>query len=588
MTRITSRVSRTSLGVGRSPARARVVALTILAVLAGLALITTTSAAGARGGSSGHGAAKTTSAGRRVAVGSPVAGFRSANAGVTDAALWIAGKVGGGLFDYAKSKALTEVLKHLGLADPTTRDLENHLVAIENQLSDLKADLDRGLQQLTEAQKATHYDLLVGKVDTLKGIVATTENTLLDVLKFAADPGKKEYVEAQLAKYVYPNIKDLRTTWEGNPVVRNFILGSSSGTSSAYKVLSDVVTGSPAKIFTWRESAYMNGLFRSALDLQAIQFNLIVQVRTAEGVPASTIYEQDAESYLGSEANLRRFLNDPHASMPASGWLHDELSVQRTQLPAGTMIDTRTGLMWSTDVPGGSRLQTLVVGGKGVPVCTGVGDQSSACVTDPHYSLGPTQPAWVPPRWPGSPADHLAKSIATGSLGGAQEWSIPTPDQLKSLFATYRPSVDGPAQAWLEARSGGDPGCEPQRIMGEAASHPASCLWPNGSLWSADSKQLIGDVRQYNCTSDGSCYPPGGKVMRRIPYGWHFDMFDLASATTSGCDLVAPTVDWSQFKDGGSYTYTGPSVHPAGSHSCAGGLVLTRKLKPDEQGRYYF
>lgn len=498
--------------------------------------------------------------------------------------MWIAEQVGGSIVSYAKSKALAEVTKRLGIADPTTADLENHLVAIQNQLTDLKADLDKGLQQLKEEQTKLDYDLLVQKVDTLKGIVATTENTLIDVLK---DPSRKDYAKDQLSKYVYPNVLALRNAWEGNPVIRNFLLGGSSGSSSAYKVLSNMITGSRDKIFTWRDSAYMDSLFRSALDLQAVQFNLIVQMRIAEDTSPATVYQQDAKEYLGSEESAKQFF-EGHASMPASGWLHEELVAERKQLPKGAMVDTRTGLMWSTDIPGGSRTLTLNAGGKGVPVCTGEGDQAAACVGDPHYSLGPTQPAWNPPRWPGSAAEELAKGLAAQSLGSAQDWNIPTLDQVKSLFSTYQ-SSKGSAQAWLEARSGGEASkCAPQSSLGQGSENPDACLWPQGPLWTSQLNEIVGEVREVNCTSEGSCQPPGGKVVARIPYGWHFDMFDLGKNGIGTCDLVTPTVDWSRYKDHGSYSYWGPKAHPDGTQHCTAGLVLVRKLSDQEQSQYYF
>ena len=461
--------------------------------------------------------------------------------------------------------------------------LKQQLDAIQGQLHDLQKTMDLALQVATETEAAT----LAANVKSLRDTVMAAQGDLMEAFSYAGQPSKKAVVEERIAqvKAAVDGMLKAKTL-----VVPEAILGSAitPGVPSLYQVLGKVMTHNHQYIFTWRDSAALDNVFQYLTYLQALQYNLIVQVFTMEGSSPDQIYQRFSQDYLGDRSSFSFTATDVSYT-PARGWLHDELAAELTRVPAGLMIDTRTGLEWSTDVPGGARDFTLNRGGPGVPQCPpdGHSEPPPACVTDPHYSLGPTQKEWTQQRYPGSPADQLANALTARGYGVASSWNLPTTDQLDSLFTGYSKS-DGSAKQWLEQRSN-DPKpatCTPVTAGADAAVKSSdTCLWPATTMWPVPARasdtpggQLIKNV--YGCHGSGLSYRCDA-LYRSFPYGWRYEFLSTTAGSNVTCDLVTPVLRWDHHDSSPS----GPTWNPPGSASCSGALVLVRQLAGE---RYYF
>lgn len=461
--------------------------------------------------------------------------------------------------------------------------LKQQLDAIQGQLHDLQNTMNLALQAAQETKAAT----LAADVKALRDKVMIAEGDLMEAFSYAGRADKKAVIAERLGQ-----VKTAVDTFlkEKTLVIPEAILGSAvtPDVPSFYQALSDVLTHTHQYIFTWRSSAALDNVFQYLVYLQALQYNLIVQVFTLEGSDPAQIYERFSQPYLGDKSSFSFSATDVTYT-PKQGWLHDELVAELTPVPAGLMIDARTGLEWSTDVPGGARDFTLQRGGPGVPQCPADGhsDPPPACVTDPHYSLGPTQQGWTPPRFPDSPADKLATTLAVQRFGAATTWNLPTTQQLDTLFAGYKKS-DGSAKQWLEQHSNNPKPSTCSAVTpggAVAVKNPDTCLWPDGTMWPAPAPasgtpggQLIKNV--YGCHGSGLSYRCD-VLYRSFPYGWHYEFLSIREGSNVTCDLVTQTLRWDHHDSSPS----GPTWDPPGAASCSGALVLVRQLAGE---RYYF
>jgi hypothetical protein len=481
------------------------------------------------------------------------------------------------------STVLLEFFNQGGAKTAQLDALKQQLDAIQAQIHDLQNTMDAALKIAEQTRAIT----LAADVKALRDKVLSANADLLEAFGYAGRPDKKGRADEL--------VKDVKGAVDGylkekTLVVPEAILGSAvtPRTSSLYEALSDVFTHSHKDIFTWRDSVALDNVFQYLVDLQALQYNLIVQVFVMENSDANVIYQRFSEPYLGDKGSFK-FTTTDVTYLPTKGWLHDELANELTRVPQGLMVDTHTGLEWSTDVPTGAREPfTLQPAGPGFPQCPkdGVSDPPPACITDPRYSLGPTYPETG--RWPDSPADQVAKSLESRGYGKAAEWKLPTTQQLDTLFDTHSPN-GGSAKTWLEARSHNpNPAtCKPVTAGGDVAiKDPATCLWLANKLWPVNwpasdtpGGQLIKDV--YGCHGSGLSYRCD-VLYRRFPYGWQYQFVSLTEGSRERCDLVTQTLAW-QHHDS---VPSGPTWNPPGSASCSGALVLVRQLQPSE--RYYF
>lgn len=489
--------------------------------------------------------------------------------------VWVTKEIGGALLPPPASKAFAFILDIAagGKKSDPLEQMNNKLNEIKSSLDQLHQKVDQVLKEVTEAQFLTAMQ----DVRRLEGNIWEAQNQFKIVLDNAGNPDKKALVENSIN-----NIKGLVNGPGGLAASYSVIPGAiyRTGTSPkpAYEIFSNLATDNNKALLTWRTSAGIQNFFQYLLNLQSMQFNLIVQVRALEGNDPDSIYATYGKPYLGDRASLAAIIKDK-VPVPSSGSLHDALVTGLQEVPAGAVVDTRSRVEWSTDIPGGARDLTLQRSGPGAPTCTS--PPPVACVTDPHYSLGPTQPAWTPPRWPDSPAAQLAKNLAGRGYGPAEGWDVPTPDQLSTLFTDYQ-STQGSAKTWLEKRSGtaNPAGCKPVTAGGDVAVKDSdSCIWPAADLWPTPSPQLTKDV--YACHGSGLSYRCD--VLRwRFPYGWPYPFLSTTQGSTRTCELVTEKLTW---PNDGDFSPPSGEWRPQGSASCSGALVMVHKLTNE---RYYF
>lgn len=496
------------------------------------------------------------------------------SAGWQSGALWIAEKVAGGLIAGGATKGFNEVLTLL-TGDKTSQQLDeikNKLDSIQNQLDQLQSTMNLILQEVGEI----HYEVLAGPVKTLRNAVDQAEGDFLEDLSLAgkSDPQsqkRREFLTKRIEDAVSGNgglISQLNTIPEA-------ILPSTLTAKPFYRAVSDVVTTLNTKrFFTWRDSDRIDAVYQYLLDLQALQFNLVIQVETLEAAPTATMFSRYVEPYLGDEASFKAFL-DKKTPTPTKGQLHNELGAQLTPLPRGVVLETTNHLEWSVDVPGGAEQKFLDAYGVGVPLCTTQAfPPGPSCVQDPHDTIGPNQPNW--PRNPNSPAGQLASHMEALGYGAAAQWQVPLMSDLQSLQAGWK-SSDGSLNNWLQTQMGADPTkCKPVTAgTNEAISDWNACVWPKYPFtWSSDywgTKQEIKDDE--------------GDVVRTYIYGFGFNMYNTDNGATVQCHIFTKKLDWSDLH----YSYTtprGPTMDLAPTGSCGGPLLLVRVLRPGEQ--FYF
>lgn len=509
-----------------------------------------------------------------AAAGSALAAQANFNLGDAgeEAAKWIAEKIGGGIIGGAAGKGFNEVLALIA-GDKTSAALDEikaKLDQIKQQLDQLQNTMNQALQEIVK----TEYAVLAQRVQDLRDRVLGAQRDFQEALSYAGQADKKQVMDQRIA-----SVEDKVNTSGGladrYPVVPESIIPGMFAPKPLYQALSNVVTrANTKKFFTWRDSAAIDNVFQYLLYLQALQFNLIAQVRTKEGSAPDQIYEGFGKPFLGDKASFQEFL-DKKVPTPTSGSLHDELAMRLKQVPGGALIQMQGNQMWSFDVQGGARESLSVPpSGPGSPVCTGSGFKSRVtCLDDPSAKVGSD---------PGSPASQLAANLARAGLGAADQWNLPAMGQMTSLLAGWTPQ-QGPAKAWLEAQAGSDPAkCKPVKPgTGEAVSDPNTCFWPAGTYWSDDfsfseqhidwkppQQALISDVRVYTS-------------------GWTARFFNISDSSQPQCSLSATKLDWNDL-DGLDYQFRpqGKSMDLQSAPACGGAMSLVRAVPAGEQ--YYF
>ena len=516
--------------------------------------------------------------------GRPVGSLPLANPvlkiGGAAAAKWIAEKIGGGLISGIAGKGLNLVMAQLGLGDRTSAQLEElraKLDEISVQLTQLQNTMNVALQEIEKTQ----YAVLARKFKDLRDTVLAAQGDFDEALGYAGQPDKQATIDRLIS-----NVED-KVNKTGGLVDQVRVVPESIGPpdtltpKTMYQALSNVITGSK-KFYTWRDSDALDEVYQYMLYIQALQFDLIAQVRTAQGSSGDVIYERFGKPYLGDKASFQKFL-DKQTPIPTMGALHDELGYELTQLPKGSVLDLPTGELWSIDVPGGAQHFELAPSGPGYPVCTT--GYPPACLTDPHFSVGGTDTHENPPRAPRSPAALLADKLAAAGYGPADQWNLPSVSELASLLSGWTPS-EGSAKAWLEKRSGSDPAtCKPVTPgSGDATSDPKTCVWPAGYLWSDTWRSTDQQIDQQDVDSRSWFRA------RYYVYGWGFRFLSIDNGSQPECFLFTKKIDWSDLggPDAPSYDF-----NPAGysrdwpdTQGCGGTMMLVRKTTG--QDRYYF
>jgi len=345
----------------------------------------------------------------------------------TSAAIWLAKEIGGGLLGAAAGKGFSEVMALLE-GDKTSEKLDAlkaQLDEIKGQLTHLQDTMNLALQEIEKTQ----YAVLALRVKTLKDSILAAQGDFVEALSYAGQPDKKATIKT-LLDHVKEDVNGNGGLVQGVGILREAIGPPDALTpKTMYQALSNVLTESNTKkFFTWRDSASLDGVYQYLLYLQAIQFNLIIQVRTAEGSSTDQMYERFVQPYLGDRTTFQAFV-DGKTLTPSVGSLHDELGFELSQLPAGVVLDIQSNTEWSVDVPGGAQTLSMKAEGPGVPTC--YKGFPPVCVTDPHYSIGGAWPTTTPPVSAGSPqaqlADHLraAMAVATGGEGWQPSPSTP-------------------------------------------------------------------------------------------------------------------------------------------------------------------
>ncbi len=497
----------------------------------------------------------------------PLAQVADTNLGITgaDAALWIAEKVAGGIIGAAAGKGFNEILAQLG-ADKTSAALD----AIKAKLEQIQAQLDR-LQEtmnvaLQEIEK-TQYAVLVGPVKDLRDRILGAQGDFLEALSYAGKPDKKSTVD-QLIANVRRKVDDPGGLADRVGVVPEAILSGPLTPKPMYQALANVVTkANTTKFFTWRQSAGLDDVFQYLLYLQALQFNLIAQVKTMDGSSTDQIYSRFAEPYLGDRQSFQNFL-DHKVPQPTKGALHDETVAELRRVPEGAVIQVQTGLMWSVDVPGGARDLGLAPSGPGYPVCSKpvppVHDPDPIiCLTRPTITVG------LSPRVPGSPAADLAERLAKSGAGAAAAWTVPTLQQEQGLLAGWDGS--GSPKTFLESQSGSNPAtCKAVRSGGEGLSDPQSCIWPAPFYWSD-----AYDFGWQDITRARIFRSP--EVLRRYNVGWEFHFWNITNNSVGECWLTVKQLNWSN-SFVGDLSPQGPIKDYPPSKGCGGSLVMVRPV----------
>ena len=492
-----------------------------------------------------------------------------------EAAFWIAEKVAGGLVAAVAGKGFNEVLAQLS-QDKTSQQLDaikNELDSIKNQLDQLQNTMNLVLQEVVQ----THFDVLANRVKTLRDDVDAAEGDFLEALSLAGKPDSKARRDI-LTNRIINDVTGSGGLISQLNTIPEAILPSALTSKPFYQVVSNVITtDNTKKFFTWRDSARIDAVYQYLIDLQALQFNLIVQVETLQGASVDTIYSRYVQPYLGDKVSFQAFL-DKKVPAPTVGSLHDELGTALKPLPAGVVLEMSNQLEWSVDVPGGAQQLFLNPSGPGVPVCTTQGfPPGPSCITDPHDTLGPNQPNW--PRNPSSPAGQLAAHMASLGYGTADQWQVPLMSDLTSLQSGWK-SSDGTLNDWLQSQMGADPKtCKPVTAgTSEAISDWSACIWPKYPYtWSSDYWGTTQSIRYENDT------------IRTYIYGWGFNMYNTDDASQVKCFNFTSKLDWGDLVSkygSGELVPTGETMDLPKTTGCGGPLELVRVLRPGDT--YYF
>jgi uncharacterized membrane-anchored protein YhcB (DUF1043 family) len=492
-----------------------------------------------------------------------------------EAAFWIAEKVAGGLVAAVAGKGFNEVLAQI-TGDKTSAQLDaikSELDSIKNQLDQLQNTMNLVLQEVVE----THFDVLAERVKTLRDDVNAAEGDFLEDLSLAGKPDSKARRDI-LTKRIIDDVTGKGGLISQVNTIPEAILPSALTSKPFYHVVSNVTTvDNTKKFFTWRDSARIDAVYQYLIDLQALQFNLIVQVETLQGASVDTMYTRYVQPYLGDKASFQAFL-DKKVPAPTVGSLHDELGAELKPLPPGVVVEMSNRMEWSVDVPGGAQQFFLNASGPGVPVCsTQAFPPGPSCITDPHDTLGPNQPNW--PRNPSSAAGQLAAHMASLGYGTADQWQVPLMSDLTSLQSGWS-SSDGTLNDWLQSQMGANPKtCKPVIAgSGEAISDWNACVWPKYPYtWSSDYWGTTQTIRYENDT------------LRTYIYGWGFNMYNTDDASQVKCFNFTNKLDWSDLVSkygAGELVPTGETMDLPKTTGCGGPLELVRVLRPGDD--YFF
>jgi hypothetical protein len=483
---------------------------------------------------------------------------------------WVGEKVAGGFVAGGGGLLFDGILSLLGgdKPDPTVQAMQKQLGELLGQLTQLQGTMSVALAEIEK----TKYAALAAPAKTLENLVIGAQTDFLDALRLAGDPAHKEALDTAVNN-LKKKVDDAGGLAVSFPVVYQAIVHSSFADKPMYQALSNMVTAANTKLFTWRDSSAIDNVFQYLLGLQALQFNLIVQVRQLEQYPQDVIYQNFVQPLFGDQASLQAYLQTG-APTSETSWLKAELAAELQRVPNGAVVQIPTNLMWSIDMLNGTKHLIVLPSGPGYPSCRGrlpsnyynqqVPVKTTYCLDSPTHSVG------LPPRAPDSPAAVLADHLASQGNGTPDQWNIPTMAQWQGLFSGAT-SPDG----WLEKTSGSDPTtCNADHAgTTNAISDPKSCIWPRVPFWVADTANARTQNEDNFITKD----------YFHFLYAWHFVFFNAANAQHSECLLSTNQLDSSEiagFLDKKIHTLTPTPI------GCGPWLTLVRAIPANE--RYYF
>ena len=442
-----------------------------------------------------------------------------------------------------------------GGTNPQLDEISTKLDQIQTQLGQLQQSVNKILAELPKLD----YDTLVQPVENLERRILGTERRLTEALSYAGKKDKQATIDG-LVHQIEMEVNAPSGLADEFNLIPEAIYGGGLAGNFLYLTLSHVVTSDASKpFFTWRTSARMDAVFQYLLSLQALQFNLVVQVESA--AKSDKILDQFGTPYLGDPEGYKQFV-DGQIPAPTSGSLHSELGIELTKMPPGLVLDTRTGLLWSQDVPGGAREVGFSPSGPGVPVC-GQNTPGFACL------------AYNP-----LPDPELGQVAAKIGGGAYFDWKTPTIDQLHDLLSGWVPADWKRALRWIEAASGSNGATCTQTAAGspEAVTNPNACIWPTTlNYWSSDWEYAKQNIQEF--TADG------WRLLRTYRVGFKYEFQNLDTGATANCFLLTPKIDWSDLGDDTDPPGTSKSY---GTTGCGGYLVVVRQLSRAEIAKYYF
>lgn len=507
------------------------------------------------------------------------------------AVAWLLNNVGGGLAGAVAGKGFNEVMVQLGLDQQT-----NQLNAMAAKLDQIQVQLDQLNKTMETALleiRKVHQDVLAERVLNVQQRVIGAERKFTEALSnLPADTPEKKSRIATLIDQVGRAVTDpnaLEDLWPGS--IKDAILKNPALSTTFYRALSDATTGAHP-FFTWRDSAALDNVFQYLLTLQALQLNLIVQVKTYQKSSPDSIYKVFWEPYVGDKASFQDYLNGKApdflmAATPPGGFLQQQLHTELKRVPIGAVIQRQPQLMWSVDIPNGSRRLNVTPSGPGYPECK-VSDQNTrvTCLDDLF----------------GASSSQLTGYLNRAGFGG---WSEPSMDQLMGLLAGWS-RKEGPPKDWLELQSGSDPKtCKPVLSPGGAQGglDENSCIWPGETsftnYWSSSSQRVSTDVAVHGITARES------PTVTYDAVGWNYDLlnFNDINSRVYGCSVSTRRLDWSALTkkfpddrytvspDGYKLPYpnrrVGFGIDITPRETCPGGILApVRQIPPVEQ--YYF
>jgi hypothetical protein len=312
-------------------------------------------------------------------------------------------------------KSVGNFLTDVGVYD----DSKEQLASISDQLS----VIDKGVADL-QAQAATAND----KIDALGGAVAngfySTQVSLANPVRAAVLTGQRKLIAiakattkerrtelaADFADFYRTRLADRELEFEG------YLIGAGPGADGIMQSASKKARAAAQPFFTHEMSMFPRQV--------ASDYALVLSVWLEEKLDYLTYRGATVETRAAAIADTKNDISAMYGALPA-------LTVFRN-----TVIDTRTGLLWSWLVDG-------------APCINDKSLKTIAQINTCYYALGPK--AALAPFSPISNTSRVALPSVPPTNGSPPgSWRRPTVSELKALDA----GATGTPTSWLAARGG--------------------------------------------------------------------------------------------------------------------------------------